>query len=67
MQDEKSKENFETNKMERNAGKFEELTVKKQKVNLDFLCREIMKEIKLLSYIIDNQAKSQATSDRSSS
>ena len=55
LQDEASKENFETNKMERNASKFEELTVKKEKVKLDFSCREIMKEIKSLSYIIDNR------------
>ena len=31
LQDETSKENFETNKMERNVSKFEELTVKKEK------------------------------------
>ena len=54
LQDETSKENFETNKMERNVSKFEELTVKKEKVKLDFSCREIMKEIKSLSYIIYN-------------
>ena len=45
---------YETNKMERNVSKFEELTVKKEKVKLDFSCREIMKKIKSLTYIIDN-------------
>ena len=54
LQDKTSKENFEINKMERNISKFEELTVKKEKVKLDFSCREIMKEIKSLTYIIDN-------------
>ena len=54
MRDETSKENFETNKMERNVSKFEELTVKKEKVKVDFSCREIIKEIKSLTYIIDN-------------
>ena len=55
LQGETSKENFETNKMERNVSKFEELTVKKENVKLDFSCREIMKETKSLSYIIDNR------------
>ena len=55
LHNETSKENFEKNKMERNVSKFEELTVKKEKVKLDFSCREIMKEIKSLSYIIDNR------------
>ena len=54
LQDETSKENFETNKMERKVRKFEELTVNKEKVKLDFLCRELMKEIKSLTYINDN-------------
>ena len=34
--------------------KFEELTAKKEKVKLDFSGREIIKEIKSLTYIIDN-------------
>ena len=55
IQDETNKENFETNKMERKEiSKFVELTVKKEKVKLDFSCREIMKEVKSLTYIIDN-------------
>ena len=54
LQDETSKENFETNKMERNLSKFEGLTVKKEKVKLDSSSREIMKEIKSLTYIINN-------------
>ena len=55
LHNETSNENFEKNKMERNVSKFEELTVKKEKVKIDFSCREIMKEIKSLPYIIDNR------------
>ena len=54
LQDETSNENFETNKTDRKVSKFEELTVKKEKVKVDFSCREIMREIKLLTYIIEN-------------
>ena len=49
LQDETSKENFETNKIERKVSKSEELSVKKEKVKLDFSCWEIMKEIKSLT------------------
>ena len=41
----------QTKKTETLAG---EPTVKKEKVNLDFSCGEIMKKLKSLTYIIDN-------------
>ena len=54
LQDGTSKKKLGTSKTETNASKFEELVVKKEKVKLDFSYREIMKEIKSLTYVTDN-------------